>query len=411
MSENLSRRAFAVNAAAVLAGSAVAGRSSFASEPSASPGRPGGAADGADLDLATMLEIASVPGIAQGFVRDGRAGATEFLGKADVEKGTPVTAGTVFEAASLSKPTVAYLTLLLVDRGLLALDTPLAEYLGSSPVPDDARGARITLRHVLSHSSGLQNWRFRADDKLRLAFDPGTRFQYSGEGFVLVQRVIERRTGKAFAQSMRQEVFEPLGMSASSFLWSEQLSADLARPHSGRGQPLESFGAKGGRALATYAASLTPPRAAESLTYPEVEAAAPTTAPGQPVFPNFLLPNAAASLLTTAGDYARFTALLIDDSLAPAALRLRPATRKAMQTSQVRLAPRLAWGLGVGLEESARGTLLWHWGDNGGYKNFVIADPTARRGRVIFTNGSGGLKVAERVLRAEYGELAAFLWV
>jgi CubicO group peptidase (beta-lactamase class C family) len=302
-------------------------------------------------------------------------------------------------------------TLLLADRGVLALDVPLTEYLGASPVPDDARGDRITIRHVLSHSSGLQNWRSGTGDKLRIAFDPGTRFQYSGEGFVLVQRALERRTGKPFARLMREELFEPLRMNATSFLWTEQLSAELARPHGNRGQPQDSFGARRGRALATYAASLTPPRAAETLTYPELEAAAPTTAPGQPVFPQAIVPNAAASLLTTAGDYARFTALLIDDASASAAIRLRPATRQAMQTPQVRLAPRLGWGLGIGIEESPRGTLLWHWGDNGGYKNFVIAEPGTRRGRVIFTNGSGGLKVVERVLRPEYGELAALLWV
>jgi CubicO group peptidase (beta-lactamase class C family) len=334
-----------------------------------------------------------------------------FLGVADVESGGAVDASSVFEAASLSKPTVAYLTLLMADRGRLELDAPVRDYLAESPVPDDARGDRITVRHVLSHSSGLQNWRFRAGDALRLAFAPGERFSYSGEGFVLLQRVLERRTNTAFTRLLREEVFEPLGMRQASFIWTPALDPHLVRPHGSRGTAQDSFNQRLGRQLAEYAASRTPPVAAESLRYPELVEAARAMAPDRPPFPNFFVPNAAASLLTTASDYARFTALLLDDAGAPPALRLRPATRQAMRTPQVRLAPALAWGLGIGLEERGGDVLLWHWGDNGGYKDFVIADPARQRGRVIFTNGSGGLKVAERLLRDEYGDLAALLWV
>lgn len=400
----MSRRTFTLHGAALACATAAAAlpqRLLSHAAPTAAP----------PWDLATMMEIAGVPGVQQATAGGAAASVTPFLGAADAESGRKVDADTVFEAASLSKPVVAYLTLMMADRGRLELDVPIRDYLAESPVPDDPRGDRITIRHVLSHSSGLQNWRFRAGDTLRLAFAPGERFSYSGEGFVLVQRVLEQRTNTAFARLVREEIFEPLGMRQASFLWTAALDPNLARPHGSRGNAQDSFNQRLGRQLAEHAASLTPPATAESFRYPELVTAMQQMAPDRPPFPNFFVPNAAASLLTSASDYARFTALLLDDATAPPALRLRPATRQAMRTPQIRLAPRLAWGLGIGLEERDGGMLLWHWGDNGGYKDFVIADPAGRRARVIFTNGSGGLKVAERLLRDEYGDLASLLWV
>lgn len=419
MSQSITRREFAARGSALACAAALgscygssAARASASESPSANSAMPRALLSSNPWDLATMLAIAGVPGIQQATAGSKAGEVVPFFGRADAERERAVDAASVFEAASLSKPPVAYLALLLADRGRLQLDAPIRDFLGESPVPDDARGDRITIRHVLSHTSGLQNWRFRADDRLRLAFDPGARFSYSGEGFVLLQRVLESVTGTPFARLIRTELFEPLGMRQASFIWTPALDSNVVRPHGSRGNPLESFNQRLGRELHEYAASRTPPVAAESLTYPQLVDAARDIAPDRPPFPNFLVPNAAASLLTTASDYARFAALLLDDAEAPAALRLRPATREAMRTPQVHLAPTLAWGLGIGLEVQAGGaTLLWHWGDNGGYKDFIVADPAGRRARVIFTNGSGGLKVAERLLRDEYGELASLLWV
>jgi CubicO group peptidase (beta-lactamase class C family) len=398
---SISRRDFARRGGALACAAACGAPDAFGKASSEPP----------PLDLATMLAIAGVPGIQQATAGAAAAEVAPFLGNADAESGRAVDAGSVFEAASLSKVTVAYLALLMIDRGTVELDAPIRDYIAESPVPDDPRGDRITIRHVLSHTTGLQNWRFRAGDTLRLAFAPGERFGYSGEGFVLLQRVLEQRTNTAFARLMREQLFEPLGMRRASFLWTPELAPHLARPHGSRGNPLDSFNQRLGRELAEYAGARTPPVPAESIRYPELIEAARVIAPDRPPFPNFLVPNAAASLLTTASDYARFAALLLDDAEAPPALRLRPATRQAMRAPQVRLAPRLAWGLGIGIEEQDDGALLWHWGDNGGYKDFVIADPAGRRARVIFTNGSGGMKVVERLLRGEYGDLASLLWV
>lgn len=425
MSRSIDRRTFAVGGATVLGAAAAASwkhLTNIAAEP-AGPRRAvpigGTAAASAQApageplpwDLETLLALAGVPGIQQASAGSAAAHVVPFSGRSDVDAGTRVNAETVFEAASLSKPTVAYLALMMVDRGRIELDAPIRDYIAESPVPGDARGDRITIRHVLSHSSGLQNWRFRTEDTLRLAFDPGEQFSYSGEGFVLLQRVLEQRTNTAFGRLIREELFEPLGMRRSSFVWNDAFARNIARPHGNRGAAQDSFSQRVGRELAAYAASRTPPGTAESLRYPELVAAATAIAPDRPPFPTFLVPNAAASLLTTAAEYARFVSLLLDDRAAPPAVRLRPATREAMRTPQVRFAPKLAWGLGIGLEERGADTVLWHWGNNGGYRNFVIADPAGKRARVILTNGAGGLKVAERLLREEYGDLASFVWV
>ena len=85
----------------------------------------------------------------------------------------------------------AYLVMLLVQDGTLNLDRPLDAYLGAPYVPDDPRAASITARHVLSHTTGYRNWRFSADQRLSTDFAPGERFQYSGEGYYQLQRVVE----------------------------------------------------------------------------------------------------------------------------------------------------------------------------------------------------------------------------
>jgi hypothetical protein len=140
--------------------------------------------------------------------------------------------------------------------------------------------------------------------------------------------------------------------------------------------------------------------------------------PPAPTLPNFMLPNAAGSLLTTPAEYGAFLAALFGAAM-PAAVALRPETRQRMLAPQVRLNPALAWGLGWGLawqtaaSDSGRDAdTAWHWGDNGWWKDFVVAHPASRSALVVFTNGSRGLNVAQRVVRAALGEdHPAFLWL
>src|SRR5215210_5440517 len=113
----------------------------------------------ADLlrSLPRLLELASVPGLALGIIEGKRVYRRGF-GDAIEESAQPVSDETVFEAASLGKPVFAYAVLRLVDAGVIDLDRPLYDYL---PLPDadNSRMKRVTARHVLSHTTGLPNWR------------------------------------------------------------------------------------------------------------------------------------------------------------------------------------------------------------------------------------------------------------
>jgi CubicO group peptidase (beta-lactamase class C family) len=279
--------------------------------------------------------------------------------------GVNVTSDTIFEAASLSKPVTALAALRLVDDGKLALDTPLATYVTYADLPDDPRARAITARHVLSHTTGFPNW--RQAGALRIFFEPGNRFSYSGEGYVYLQRAIEAITKEAFDATVHRLVFQPLGMSRSSFL--PVADDERAKPHTDIGSQL-------------------PPRERPDA-------------------------NAAASLRTTVSDYGRLLAAVM-----AATTGLKPETATLMLSAQVQLDPScircterpvanrsntVEWGLGWGLERGSEGAGIWHWGDNPGFKCYVAATLDARRGVVFFTNSDAGLSLRNRIVDMALG--------
>src|SRR4051812_34744389 len=140
--------------------------------------------------MPTLMELSGVPGVSISVIQGRDVVAQHTIGLADTGTGQAVSATTVWPAASLSKPPFAWAALRLVDQGKLDLDRPLKSYVPDH-APSDARGDKITARHVLSHSSGLKNWRNRPDQPLVPDFEPGARFQYSGEGFYYLQRAVE----------------------------------------------------------------------------------------------------------------------------------------------------------------------------------------------------------------------------
>src|SRR5438093_2804997 len=141
-------------------------------------------------------------------VVDGGQVWTRGFGKAVEEARQSVSDQTEFEAASLGKPVFAYAVLRLVDARILDLDRPLFDYL-PTPEANNARMKRVTLRHVLSHTTGLPNWRTQPGP-LEPASDPGKTFTYSGEAYFYLQRVVETVTGKPFARVMREQALDPL---------------------------------------------------------------------------------------------------------------------------------------------------------------------------------------------------------
>jgi len=166
--------------------------------------------DGA-VDLVPMvtelLDEHGTPGTAVGIV-DG-AGGQRIVTAGSRDGRRPVEDDTMFAAASLTKLVFAAGVMALVDDGALELDRPLSEDLPEPYLAEDERAASITARMVLSHTTGLPNWR---EGPPYLRWPPGTRWGYSGEGFSYLQQVVERLTGAPVAHYLSDAVLCPLGM-------------------------------------------------------------------------------------------------------------------------------------------------------------------------------------------------------
>jgi CubicO group peptidase (beta-lactamase class C family) len=329
-----------------------------------------------EKDIPDLMNQADVPGLSIAVLRNARTAWLHDFGIKNTKTKEPVTADTIFEAASLSKPVFAYAVLKLVDQGKLGLDVPLSTYLPKPYIESDDRLAKITARIVLSHRTGFRNWRGDGNP-LSIYFTPGERFSYSGEGFIYLQRVVEQIEGKPLNDIMTKLVFTPLGMASSSYVWRVDFDERTATGHDGDATPQD----------------LWKPKDAGS----------------------------ASTLNTTAHDYALFVAAILNGA------GLKAATLREMETPQIavdpectnctdrtpkRLSKNIFWGLGWGIVRNSKSETLWHWGDNGAFKCFVLADPARKSGMVMFTNSQNGLAIAPAIVREATGsEFPAFSWV
>src|SRR5579863_3754937 len=326
-------------------------------------------------DIPDLMHQADVPGIAIAVLRNGKPYWQHNFGVKNSKTNEPVTDDTIFEAASLSKPVFAYAVLNLVDQGKLSLDVPLSTYLPKPYIENDARLAKITARIVLSHRTGFRNW--RNDEGLKIYFTPGERFSYSGEGYIYLQTVVEQITGKPLNEVMNELVFTPLGMASSSYVWRPAFDAFTATGHDSDAHPTDLW---------------KPDHA-----------------------------GAASTLNTTAHDYALFLAAILNGT------GLKSATLHEMEKPQIAVDPEctnctdrepkqlsknIFWGLGWGIERDGKSEILWHWGDNGAFKCFVVANPSRKSAAIMFTNSENGLAIAPAVFREATGSIPlAFTWV
>jgi len=416
MSPGEGRRSFLARAGAVLAGAALAdpGMLRAAQGPAAPGGRPPRLpagpgwlpSDALVREIPRLMELAAVPGAALAVIENGRIWHDEF-GVADKPSGKPVGDATLFEAASLGKPVFAYAVLRLRDAGMIDLDRPLSRYLAPDE-PADPQVKRITARHVLSHTTGLPNWRLE-QGPLKPQAELGKTFAYSGEAFFYLQRVVERLTGRPFARHMQQDVLEPLGMTRSGYGWLPAYEGRMATGYDERGAQLDVY-ADIGRKLQPLAEKWKQP--IPDWRYEDSARALPLAFPKLPNLPVYMVPNAAGSFLTTPEDYARFV-MAAAAPPGPGGLSLSPQSHKEMFAPQVRLNSALSWGLGWGLEkdEDGDGHLFWHWGANGSFRNFVLGDTHGRRGLVVLTNSANGPKLYQRVVAEATGrDHPAFMW-
>ena len=218
-----------------------------------------GRLDGSTIDAGTMTErietltrAANVHGLTVTIFNDAQKVYSRAFGAADLPAGKPLQTNTEIYGASLSKAVFSILVMKLVEQSVLDLDKPLQDYVKTplwqnkgvswhenlGDLQSDPRHRRITARMSMSHTTGLPGWRwFEPDQKLRIHFEPGEKFSYSGEGMTFLQIVIEKITGKPLEQLMQELVFGPYGMTMSSYTWQPRFEADYAVGHASSGKP------------------------------------------------------------------------------------------------------------------------------------------------------------------------------
>jgi len=226
----------------LLIGACVAAPPPLATQPALDPG----------AQIARWMQQRGVVGLAVARIEAGEVQQVWALGQRSRERAEALAPETVLYAASLTKLAFAWMVLQLVDEGRLDLDAPLPrllprplpEYAEWSDLAGDARWQRLTPRLLLSHQSGLPNWRWIASDqRLRFDHEPGTRYAYSGEGIQILQTVLEQGMGLDVDAEMRRCLFEPLGLARTALRWQPSFAPDVAdgydqegrlRPHAQR---------------------------------------------------------------------------------------------------------------------------------------------------------------------------------
>ena len=318
--------------------------------------------------LTALMQKAGVPGLQLVYTHGGKVQAFA-LGQRTTGQPAPVNENTTFEAASLGKAVLAYVALRLVDRGVLELDKPLLAYYPYPRLQGVRNADQITARMVLGHTTGLPNWAISplspewATAPLRLKYAPDSCWNYSGEGYVFLQKTLEHLTGKSFEALAREEVFRPLGMAHSSFVWQQKFATNAAAGHDDQSKPTP---------IAHYPAGY-----------------------------------GAYSLFSTAADYSRvLRAVMTGRGLKPATaqLLLTPANEARRYGQPATAAdPFIAWACGVGLATTSRGLAQWQWGDNGNFKGFYMTLPGQKESLVFLTNSANGSRLTDDLLRLFFG--------
>jgi CubicO group peptidase (beta-lactamase class C family) len=334
-----------------------------------------------ESSVTRSMQKAGVTGLSVAILNDGKVVYTRQFGWKDKDAGTKLDDMTAFAAASLSKTVFAYLVMVLAEEDLIDLDKPIQQYL-AKPLPEypgyadlagDNRYRTITARMLLGHTSGLPNLRSESrDGRLRIQFEPGSRFSYSGEGFGLLQMVVESITRKDLETIAREKVFIPFGMSHTSYVWREAFATNVAAPHN------------------------------------EFEWAADPDRPASAY--------AGGSLTTTAHDYARFLAGIlaakgkrrqsVENMLKPV---VRISSRRMFDAgsqadTSANDAIHLSWGIGWGLFEAPRGQAFFHTGHSNSAQNYTVVYRKPGIGIVLLSNSANFESVAPEIVAAGVGD-------
>lgn len=301
---------------------------------------------GAD-DITRLLAENHVPALGIGIIRDGKLREVKVYG--ELRKGVAAPYNTIFNVASLTKPVVTMLTMKLVSSGRWNLDEPLANYWVDPEIAGDPMHRKLTTRHVLSHQTGFANWRWMDESKkLRFQFEPGTKFQYSGEGFEYLRKALEKKFGKTLTELSQTHVFKPLEMNDTQHAWDARTDESrFARWHDRDGKE----------------------------AYPDYR---------------ITRANAADDLLTTVEDYGNFAVAVMKSA------ELAEMVKPQIVLKENRLAMGLGWEIHQNLGDGEYA--LIHTGSDEGVRALVILLPKSGQGLVAMMNGDNGHQLYERLV-------------
>ncbi|WP_294302839.1 class A beta-lactamase-related serine hydrolase [uncultured Chryseobacterium sp.] len=302
-----------------------------------------------------LLKDNNIPTLGLGIIENGKLTQIKVYGTLDGEATAPC--NSLFNVASLTKPVTALTVLRLVSLGKWNLDEPLDRYWIDPDLAKDPRHKKLTTRIILSHRTGFPNWRWqKPDHQLNFEFDPGTKYQYSGEGYEYLRKAIEKKFNKSLEELARELVFQPVGMQDTSYIWNEKKDAGkIVTGYDRNGKPYDIV--KNTR------------------------------------------PNAADDLTTSVEDYSRFLIAVMNNGL------LSAEVFKEMKTGQVKTKKDKYFGLGFEIYDLGNGkTALSHGGTDKGVNTLVVMLPETKQGLVIFTNADNGYQLYEPLISQYLGE-------
>jgi CubicO group peptidase (beta-lactamase class C family) len=332
---------------------------------------------------ARLKELAAqtrVPGAALGIWADGQQ-ILVASGELNRATGVPVTADSLFQVGSITKIWTATMIMQLVDEGQLYLDTAVAEVLPGTRLGDGDLGGQVTVRHLLTHTSGLDGDVFtdtgRGDDcveryvgllaEVPSVFAPGAAYSYSNSGFVVLGRIIEVLDGQSWDESLRERLVGPLGITRTVTLPEDAILHRAAVGHRRGGNPVDVWNLPRG------------------------------------VGPAGLITAAAGDLLT-------FARLHLDGGVTAEGKRLvSEASVAAMQTAAALIpefsAPGSAVGLGWRLSRWGNRTIIGHDGDTIGQSAYLRIDPEAGVAACLLTNATESQTLYRELFNEVFGSL------
>lgn len=337
-------------------------------------------ADSLQRKAKQLMHDANVTGMALTVFNSKKPVYQKAFGYKDFSEKLPLTDTTNIYGASLSKAVFAVLVMDLVEEGIIDLDTPLESYLPKkiyeykpqtrwhddySALKKDSLYHKITARMCLAHTAGFANWR-TAESDLKVYQEPSSKHRYSGEGFVYLQVVLEKLTGKGLQQLADERIFKPLEMKNTAYEWKSRFEHDFAYGHGPEGKPYEKD------------------------TDNE--------------------PRGASTLETTAADYTKFLHAVLSEKLiskasyqeifSPQIAVLSPtSTYISDKQKDMPFAQRnISYGLGWGYLDTPYGKAVFKGGNGSGFQHYSILFPEVGKGIMIMTNSRNGRSIFMELL-------------